>query len=90
MVISKGLGAGELGEMCLTYLTNDPEQLAEFMTISGYDPTALRAALGSEQLFRGLIDYFASNEPMMLAVCANNGISPEAFMRVWYKLNPGG
>ena len=29
-------------------------------------------------------------EPLLLALCANNRISPESFMRVWAKLNPAG
>ena len=37
-----------------------------------------------------LIDYFAGNEPLLLALCANNGLSPDDFMRVWAKLNPAG
>ena len=83
------LDAAMLGELCLGHLAEDPAQLAEFMGFAGYDPTALRRAVGSTQLAGGLIDYFASNEPLMLALCANNGFKPEEFMRVWHKLNPG-
>ena len=43
-----------------------------------------------ERALSGLIDYFASNEPLLLALCANNVLAPETFMRVWAKLNPAG
>ena len=79
-----------LAELCLGQLAEDPAQLAEFMVQTGYSPAALRAAVGSQQLDSGLIDYFAQNEPLMLALCANNGLRPEDFMRVWSQLNPAG
>ena len=78
----------ELGDLCLGHLAEDPSQLAEFMGFSGYDPTALRRAVGTRQLAAGLIDYFAGNEPLMLTLCANNGFRPEEFMHVWHRLNP--
>ena len=79
-----------LAELCLGQLAEDPAQLAEFMGQTGYSPAALREAVGTVQLGNGLIDYFAQNEPLMLALCANNGLRPEDFMRVWSQLNPAG
>ena len=79
-----------LADLCLGQLAQDPQQLAEFLTITGYSPQALRTSVGSDQLGRGLIDYFAGNEPLLLALCANNNLKPDEFMRVWAKLNPAG
>jgi len=81
------LDAATLGELCLGQLAEDPAQRAEFMGFAGYDPTALRRAVGSQQLATGLIDYFAANEPLMLTFCANHGFRPEDFMQVWHRLN---
>jgi hypothetical protein len=80
----------ELAEFCLNYLAQNPEQLAEFMGISGLDPQGLRGAVGTEGFARGLLDYVVSNESLLLAVCAQNNISPETVMRVWARLNPAG
>jgi hypothetical protein len=80
----------ELADLCLGQLAEDSGQLAEFMGYVGYDPTSLRRAVGTQQLATGLIDYFAANEPLLLALCANRGLKPEEFMRVWHRLNPGG
>jgi hypothetical protein len=79
-----------LADLCLGYLAENPEELARFMDIAGYDPASLRGAVGSRQFAHGLIDYFAANETILLALCANAGIKPESFMRTWHKLNPAG
>jgi hypothetical protein len=79
-----------LAASCLGYLAENPDELLAFMQFAGLDPTALRNSVGSPALQRGLIDYFASNEPILLALCANSGLSPEQFMRVWHRLNPSG
>ncbi len=79
-----------LGELCLHHLAENPAQLGEFMTMTGYSPDALRKAVGNAALDRGLIDYFAANEALLLAVAANNSFKPDDFMRVWAKLNPAG
>lgn len=80
----------EVAALCLAHLAENPEQLADFLGISGLAPNDLRKAVGSDQLGRGLIDYFAANEALLLAFCANNAMRPEAFMRVWAELNPAG
>ena len=79
-----------LGELCLHHLAEDPEQLAAFMGATGYSPDALRRLVGGDGLARGLVDYFAANEALLLALCANNSLRPEQFMRVWARLNPAG
>ena len=68
----------------------DPENLADFMAVTGYSPDALRAALNSTTFQRGLIDYFAGNEPLLLTLCERNNLRPESFMQVWARLNPSG
>ena len=82
--------ASALAELCLGYLVENPEELGAFMSHSGYDGATLRTAIGGTQFQRGVIDYFAANEPLLLALCANNNLSPESFMRVWTRLNPAG
>ena len=76
-----------LADLCLNHLAEDPELLGQFMVEAGYDPPGLRSALGTPGFHAGLIDYFARNEPMMLALCAANTVRPEDFMAIWAKLN---
>jgi hypothetical protein len=79
-----------VADACLGYLAENPEELLAFMQFAGFDPQSLRQAVGTKRLQTGLIDYFASNEPILLALCANAGITPESFMHLWHKLNPSG
>lgn len=84
------LSLTSLANACLGYLAENPDELLGFMQYTGLDPTALRNAVGSPALERGLIDYVAANEPILLALCANTGLTPEQFMRVWQRINPAG
>ena len=61
-----------------------------FMNVTGYTPDGVRGAAGTPALSRGLIEYVAAYEPLMLALCAKASLRPEDFMRVYYKLNPSG
>ena len=79
-----------LAEACLGYLAENPEELLGFMQYAGLDSAALRNAVGTPAFERGLIDYVAANEAILLALCANTGLSPEQFMRVWHRINPAG
>lgn len=76
-----------LADSCLGFLAENPEELLAFMQHAGLDPQSLRASVGTVRLQHGLIDYFAANEAILLALCANVGITPESFMRVWHRLN---
>jgi hypothetical protein len=82
--------AAELAELCLGHLVENPEELGAFMAHSGYDGATLRTAIGKPHFQHGIIDYFAANEPLLLALCANSSLAPESFMRVWARLNPAG
>lgn len=84
------LSVTSLAEACLSYLAENPEELLGFMQYAGLDPATLRGAVGTPAMERGLIDYVASNEPILLALCANTGMTPDQFMRVWHRLNPAG
>lgn len=77
-----------LADACFAYLISDPEQLSHFMGLTGMDSDSLRKSIGSESLSAGLLDYFAQNEPALLAMCANAGLSTDRFMRSWQRLNP--
>jgi hypothetical protein len=67
-----------------------PELLGRFMSAAGYSPQTLRAAAGSRPLSLGLIDFFAENESLLVAVCERNSLRPEDFMRTRAKLNAAG
>lgn len=77
----------EIADACLTWLASDVGELERFMTLAGYSPEALRQAVGTPGLSHGLIDYFGRNEPLLLAMCANQGLDVNRVMRLWNRLN---
>lgn len=77
----------EMAEACLQYMVQNPDQLAEFMAQSGVGPSELRGLIGTPGFNHGLIDYVVGNEPLLVAVAAQSGTSPEAFTRLWAKLH---
>ncbi len=76
-----------LVEAGIGYLASDPEELGRFLGLTGFDVQGFRDALGTQELTSAVLDYFASNEPSLLAMCANTGLSAERFMRCWHALN---
>lgn len=79
---------GEIADACLTWLASDVTELERFMSLAGYSPQSLRGAVGTSGLEHGLIDYFARNESLLLAMCANANIPVDRVMRVWHRANP--
>ncbi|MGJ8529734.1 DUF3572 family protein [Maritalea sp.] len=79
----------EIANACLSHLVSEPDLLGQFMAETGISADEIRLGV-DDQIKTGLFDFFAHNEPAMLAVCANAQISSEQFMRAYYKLNPGG
>ena len=77
----------ELAELCLQYLAQNPEQLAEFMVQSGLAPNDLRRLVGTDTFKHGLVDYVVSNEQLLLAIAADATLSPETITRIWAKLH---
>jgi len=81
------LSLADLAGLCLDHLAKNPKQLAEFMVQSGLDPASLRKVVGTTGFAHGLIDYVVSNEPLLLAVAAENGLKPEGIVSTWARLH---
>jgi hypothetical protein len=77
----------ELADICLTHLAQNPEQLAEFMGITGLNPDRLRRAVGTRSFASGLLDYVVQNEPLLVAISEANAIRPETIMAAWSRIN---
>jgi hypothetical protein len=80
----------EIADLCLMHLVENPEQLADFMSITGLSPAELQRGARDGSLASGLLDYVVQNEPLLLAICQSASLNPETVMRVWAKLNPAG
>ena len=84
---SNEIRLANLADACLSHLVDNPEQLAEFMVHSGLTPSTLRGLVGTDAFAHGLIDYVVSNEPLLLAVAASQGWSPESIGKAWTRLH---
>ncbi len=74
-------------DICMSYLVSDANILAQFMDFAGYDPNQLRNSVGSKAMAMALMEYFAKNEPALLAMCANSAIEVKDFMNFWQNQN---
>jgi hypothetical protein len=71
----------------LAFLAADSERLERFVALSGLSPDNLRAAMAAPGFPAGVLDYFASDEPLLLAFAANRQIGPAEIMRAQTLLN---
>ncbi|MCI0598425.1 MAG: DUF3572 domain-containing protein [Beijerinckiaceae bacterium] len=57
----------------LTFLAGDPARLGRFLSLSGLEAGHLRAAAADPGFLGSVLDYLASDEPLLLAFAANAG-----------------
>ena len=61
----------------LAYLADEPEALGRFLALAGIGPAMLRSAATDPAFLTGVLDYFMSDEPLLVAFAAKAGIRPE-------------
>ncbi len=69
--------AEKLAISALSYLASEPERLGAFLAASGIGPEAIRESAADPAFLSGVLDYVASDEPLLLAVSEHAGVSPE-------------
>ena len=68
--------AESLAVQALTYLGSDPERLGRFLSLSGLGPQSIRAAAGETGFLAGVLEHVASDQALLLAFTADQGIDP--------------
>jgi hypothetical protein len=71
-----GARAKELALDALLYLAADQEQLGKFLAETGFDPADLRRTAREPGFASAMLDYLCSNESLLLAFAAAQGIDP--------------
>ena len=61
----------------LGFIANDPERLERFLSLTGIDPQAIRAAAGEPGFLLGVLDHLASDESLLLAFAQEREIDPD-------------
>jgi hypothetical protein len=70
------------------YITADEERLERFLAISGLRPDTIRSAASSPGFFAAILDYVASDEPLLIALAKELNTRPERIMQAHWTLSP--
>ncbi len=62
--------------MALSYLAADHEQLGRFLAVTGIGPERIREAARDRSFLAGVLDYLASDEPLLLAFARATELQP--------------
>lgn len=73
----------------LLRLSHDPEQIGRFLAFSGIGPEMIREAAGEPGFLAGVLEFYMTDEPLLLALCENAGIRPTMIAAARYALVGG-
>lgn len=74
-------GAESLAVEALGFLAREPERLGQFLAASGIGPEMIRSAAADPGFLAGVLDFIASDEPLLLAFAQHAGIDPRTVER---------
>jgi len=69
--------AENLAIQALSFLAGDPERLGRFLAITGIGPDMIRKAAADPAFLAGVLDHVVADEPLLVAVAAHAGVSPQ-------------
>lgn len=81
--------AVELAHGALAFLAQDMERLERFFSLTGLDPSQIRALAGQPGFALAVLDHLASDETLLLAFVSEAGIAPETIGRARHALGGG-
>ena len=73
--------AETLAIQALAFLAGEPESLGRFLAITGIGPDEIRNAAREPHFLAGVLDYLASDEPLLIAFATQIGIDPADVVR---------
>ena len=71
--------AENLAIQALSFLASDSERLGRFLAVTGIGPEAIRKAAADPAFLAGVLDHVVSDEPLLVAVSAHAGVSPQTY-----------
>ena len=74
--------------LALSYITTHEEALERFLAMSGLEPGTIRHAAASPGFLAAILDYVASDEPLLLALAKELDARPERIMEAHRTLSP--
>ncbi len=70
------------------FITSDEERMGRFLAVSGLRPDTIRSAASEPGFFAGILDYVASDEPLLIALAKELNTKPEHVMAAHWTLSP--
>ncbi len=74
--------------LALSYITTHEEVLGRFLAMSGLEPGTIRHAAALPGFLAAILDYVASDEPLLLALAKELDARPERIMEAHRTLSP--
>ena len=72
--------AEDIAVNALTLLTRDQERLARFLALTGLGPETIRAAAGSPDFLKAVLDHVAGHEDLLVGLADEMGTRPETIV----------
>lgn len=73
--------ADEMAVKALAFLAAEPDRLERFLALAGIDAGAIRDAARQPGFLAAVMEHLMSDEPLLLAFAAHEGVSPEAVVK---------
>ena len=73
--------AETLAVAALAYLASEPEHLGGFLAATGIGPDQIRTAARDRSFLSGVLDYFSSDEALLVAFAKSHDIDPTEIER---------
>lgn len=71
-----------------SFITSNEEALGRFLAVSGLRPDTIRSAAASPGFFAAILDYVASDEPLLITLAKELNTKPERIMEAHRTLSP--
>ena len=69
--------AEDLAASALGFLAADGERITRFLSLSGIDPSGIRAAASASGFLIGVLDHLLGDETLLLEFAQDSGCRPE-------------
>ena len=82
--------AEQIAERALTFLANRPENLQQFLTASGLDPSELMARNEDSEILSAALGFVAANENLAKEFSEEERLRPGQLLNICAVLDPQG
>ncbi|NVK33219.1 MAG: DUF3572 domain-containing protein [Rhodobacteraceae bacterium] len=78
--------AQEIAMDALIHLTRDPELVGRFLALAGIGPESIRIAAEEPGFLAGVLEFYMSDEALLLSYCENIGLRPTLIAAARFEL----